>query len=65
MKWKSVKDELPEPGDYIVYCSRHRYISAVGFYWGNLDPLGPVPSCPDWLPWNIVTHWFKLDDIPE
>lgn len=64
MEWISIKDKLPEKGDRIVYCSRTRYVSAIGRYWNDAyDVRGPIPSRPDWLTWDTVTHWFKLDEV--
>lgn len=59
-------DELPKIGDLIVYCARSEFICAIGIYWNDPhDPRGPVPSRPDPLRWENVTHWFKIDPVPK
>lgn len=66
MKWICIKDQLPCKGDLIVYCSNTRHISAIGIYWGDPnDPKGLIPSCPNYLTWEKVTHWFKLDEVDK
>lgn len=65
-EWISVKDRLPKKGLIIVYCSKTHHVSAIGIYWDDHDdPLGPIPSRPNWLTWDTVTHWMPLPELPK
>lgn len=66
MEWISVKDRLPEPGFYLVYCPEYtnyempmiaQFIEGKGFW--------------DFDSWNDnscnqeTTHWMPLPEPPE
>lgn len=66
MEWVKVENRLPEKGQLIVYCAKSRHVSAIGIYWDDKhDPLGPIPSRPNWLTWDTVTHWMPLPETPK
>lgn len=63
-EWISVKDRLPEMGEMIVYSSGISERSCIGRFVGFDDPLGPIPSCPNWLSWEDVKYWMPLPEFP-
>ena len=64
--WIRVEDSLPKKGSLIIYCSKTHHVSAIGYYWNDEnDPRGPIPSCPNWLTWDSVTHWMPLPEVPK
>lgn len=62
MRWIELSKRLPKEDDIIVYSCGSVITSCVGRYCGEHDPM---PSAPNWLPWENVTHWFKLDEITD
>ena len=66
MNWIKVSERLPDTGDMIIYCSKTNRVSSIGMYWNDPnDPRGPVPSRPDYLTWDTVTHWILLPEVPK
>ena len=58
--WISVKDRLPEPGEYIlVYCPTRKYAPVwLGWYWEDFFYLFEQDD-------DDVTHWMPMPKPPQ
>ncbi len=64
-KWISIKDRLPEDGQFILYCKGHEIISAIGRYCGLSDSMPSAPIAPHYIEWKDVTHWMPLPNVSK
>jgi hypothetical protein len=62
MTWISVKDRLPEEGEWIIYSAGLPLFTYVGRYCDENDPM---PSLPSWLKWEQIKYWMPLPESPK
>ena len=65
MTWISIKDQVPEPGTWIIYHAPNIFSAESAQMWIGMYNKGVFYSKHGFFGGGEVTHWMPLPELPN